>query len=150
MLVFHPSFGQMPFLQPPTWSIECPYELLIFYLLRKLFFITSMFTLVLEVFGCACYPLLRPHSSYKLNPRSKQCIFVGYSLSHKGYKYFDPVFEKTYLSRHVVFNESHFPFQRSPPCSSSPISFSSSIVSSFPFSAWFFSIIFPCSYIFLT
>jgi histone deacetylase 1/2 len=33
----------------------------------------------LRVFGCACWPNLRPYNSRKLAFRSKQCVFLGYS-----------------------------------------------------------------------
>jgi hypothetical protein len=42
-----------------------------------------------------------------LEYRSKPCIFLGYH--HAGYKCLDPVTNKVYLSRHVVFNEDSFP-----------------------------------------
>jgi hypothetical protein len=61
----------------------------------------------LRVFGCLCYPLLRPYGLHKLEYRSKPCIFLGYH--HAGYKCLDPVTNKVYLSRHVVFNEASFP-----------------------------------------
>jgi len=61
----------------------------------------------LRVFGCLCYPLLRPYGLHKLEYRSKPCIFLGYH--HAGYKCLDPVTNKVYLSRHVVFNEDSFP-----------------------------------------
>jgi transposase InsO family protein len=61
----------------------------------------------LWVFGCKCYPLLRPHGLHKLEYRSKPCIFLGYH--HAGYKCMDPITNKVYLSRHVVFDESTFP-----------------------------------------
>jgi transposase InsO family protein len=61
----------------------------------------------LRVFGCLCYPLLRPYDLHKLEYRSKPCIFLGYH--HAGYKCLDPVTNKVYLSRHVVFNEDSFP-----------------------------------------
>ena len=62
---------------------------------------------VLRVFGCKCYPLLRPYGLSKLEYRSKPCIFLGYS--HAGYKCLDLDSNKVYLSCHVVFDENSFP-----------------------------------------
>lgn len=39
----------------------------------------------LRVFGCACYPFLRPYNTSKFQLRSSKCIFVGYNSTHKGY-----------------------------------------------------------------
>jgi hypothetical protein len=61
----------------------------------------------LRVFGCLCYNFLRPYASHKLEYRSKPCIFLGYQFA--GYKCLDPVTNKVYLSRHVIFNEDFFP-----------------------------------------
>ena len=63
----------------------------------------------LRTFGCACYPLLRPYTKHKLAFRSKQCIFLGYSSQHHGYRCLDPVSQKIYISRNVVFDELNFP-----------------------------------------
>jgi len=65
----------------------------------------------LRVFGCAVWPNLRPYNARKLEFRSKQCIFLGYSTLHKGYKCLDPHQERMYISRDVVFDEHVFPFQ---------------------------------------
>jgi len=35
----------------------------------------------LRSFGCLCYPWLRPYTAHKLDPQSKPCIFLGYSLT---------------------------------------------------------------------
>lgn len=65
----------------------------------------------LKVFGCACWPNLRPYNTQKLNFRSKECVFVGYSANHKGYKCLDRESGRIYISRDVVFDENIFPFQ---------------------------------------
>ena len=63
-----------------------------------------------KVFGCACYPLLRPYNSHKFNLRSTQCIFLGYATNAKGYLCLDPKSNRLYTSRHVIFDENTFPF----------------------------------------
>jgi histone deacetylase 1/2 len=64
----------------------------------------------LKVFGCACWPHLRPYNSRKLEFRSKQCVFLGYSSMHKGYKCLHIPSNRVYISRDVVFDENLFPF----------------------------------------
>ena len=63
----------------------------------------------LKVFGCACYPHLRPYSSHKLDHRTKECIFIGYSTSSKGYLCLDPSSHHLCTSRNVLFNKTKFP-----------------------------------------
>jgi len=65
----------------------------------------------LRVFGCACWPYLRPYNKHKMDFRSKTCIFIGYSIGHRGYKCLDVSTGKIYVSRHVVFDESLFPYE---------------------------------------
>lgn len=38
---------------------------------------------------------------------------MGYSDRHKGYKCFHPPTQKKFISRHVVFDETNFPFKKS-------------------------------------
>ncbi|XP_057734619.1 uncharacterized protein LOC130950078 [Arachis stenosperma] len=40
----------------------------------------------LRVFGCLCYPHLRPYNHNKLQFRSEPAVFLGYGNWHKGYK----------------------------------------------------------------
>ena len=63
----------------------------------------------LKIFGCTCYPLLRPCNSHKLAYRSKQCIFLGYNSNKKGYRCLDHTTNLVYISRHVIFYETSFP-----------------------------------------
>jgi hypothetical protein len=78
-----------------------------------------------KVFGCACYPLLRPYSSHKFSLCSTQCVFLGYASNAKGYLCLDLNTNRLYTSRHVVFDENSFPFHDISP-SPSPSSSSSS------------------------
>ncbi|KAI9162012.1 hypothetical protein LWI28_022900 [Acer negundo] len=62
------------------------------------------------VFGCLCYLWLRPYTSHKLQPRSRPCVFVGYSNEHNAYLCLDQSTSRVFVSRHVVFVEHNFPF----------------------------------------
>lgn len=76
----------------------------------------------LHVFGCLCFPNLRPYNTHKLQYRSTPCTFLGYSSLHKGYRCQDS-FGRMYVICHVTFHETIFPFKAvssKPPCSSSP------------------------------
>ncbi|KAG8499958.1 hypothetical protein CXB51_006541 [Gossypium anomalum] len=71
----------------------------------------------LRVFGCCCFPFLRPFLKHKLEFWSQPCTFLGYSSQHKGYYCLTPD-GKVVVSRHVVFDESRFMFSASPAISS--------------------------------
>jgi hypothetical protein len=59
---------------------------------------------------CCTYFFLRPHEKHsKLSSRSAICIFLGYGEGKKRYRCFNPITQKIYVSRHVVFLE-HIPF----------------------------------------
>ncbi|KAJ1699274.1 hypothetical protein LUZ63_007786 [Rhynchospora breviuscula] len=74
----------------------------------------------LKVIGCACYPLLRPYNTNKLQPRSDLCVFMGYSTQHKGYRCLHLPSQRVYISRHVTFNENIFPFTQTVPTNTEP------------------------------
>ena len=66
-----------------------------------------------------------------MTTQSAPCVFLGYSLKHKGYRY-DPVVRRVYISRDVTFDEST-PFYASP---SSTVSLSPFVSLSFLFPAY--------------
>jgi hypothetical protein len=62
-----------------------------------------------RVFDCTCF-VLRPYvERSKLSSRSAICVFLGYGEGKKGYRCFDPITQKLYVSHHVVFLK-HTPF----------------------------------------
>jgi hypothetical protein len=75
-------------------------------------FHTQQNYLSLRVFGCACWSNLRPYNQHKLQFRSKQCVFPGYSTQHKGFKCLDVSEGHVYISRDVVFDEITYPFSK--------------------------------------
>jgi len=58
----------------------------------------------LRVFGCQCFPHLRPYNPHKMDFRSTPFTFLGYSTPHHGYRCFDHAIERLYIARHVRFN----------------------------------------------
>jgi hypothetical protein len=68
----------------------------------------------LRVFGCACYPNIISTAPHKFAPRSTRCVFLGYSVDHKGYRCLDLSTDCLIVSRHVVFDEDSFPLAASP------------------------------------
>uniref|UniRef100_A0A803PCL0 Uncharacterized protein n=1 Tax=Cannabis sativa TaxID=3483 RepID=A0A803PCL0_CANSA len=88
---------------------------------------------LLRVFGCQCFPFLRPYNHHKLEFRSSPYIFRGYSSKHKGYLYLQPTSGRLFVTHHVIFNESCFPFATAT-APSPPSQKPHSMITSLPFS----------------
>lgn len=56
-----------------------------------------------------CYPWFKPYNQSKVQPKSKPCIFLGYSSSKSAYKCFDAATNRLFYSRHVKFVENILP-----------------------------------------
>lgn len=59
----------------------------------------------LRIFGYPTYVHISSKDRSKLDPKSKQCIFIGYNKGVKGYKSWDLVKRKVVVSIDVVFNK---------------------------------------------
>ena len=60
----------------------------------------------LKTFGCKCYAHIPKQNRTKLEPKAKECIFVGYPSESKAYRVYDPVDKRLFVSRDVSFLEN--------------------------------------------
>jgi hypothetical protein len=88
--------------------------------LERLYQIKPGYSL-LRIFGCACWPNLLPYNQRKLVFCSKECVFLGYSNMHKGFKFLDVSTYRIYISRDVVFDENIFSFAKLHPNASAKL-----------------------------
>ncbi|KAI5350770.1 hypothetical protein L3X38_003661 [Prunus dulcis] len=58
----------------------------------------------LSIFGSLCYVLVPSELRRKLEPKSVKGVFVGYATCEKGYRIFDPISKKLFLSRDIIFD----------------------------------------------
>ncbi|RVW77356.1 Retrovirus-related Pol polyprotein from transposon TNT 1-94 [Vitis vinifera] len=67
--------------------------------------------LTLGVFGCIAFVHVYSQHRDKLDPRAIKCVFLGYSSTQKGYKCYNPLGRKFYISIDVTFieNKPFFP-----------------------------------------
>jgi hypothetical protein len=106
-LPFEPVTGLRAFTLPPTSSTSYPQR-------RSQTphptFGTTPSYAHLWVFRCACYPNISATAPHKLAPHSCRFVFLEYSSDHKGYRCLDLTTNHLLISRHVIFDESSFPF----------------------------------------
>ncbi|XP_010422526.1 PREDICTED: uncharacterized protein LOC104707795 [Camelina sativa] len=66
----------------------------------------------LRVFGCVCFFLIPGEQRTKLDAKSTKCMFIGYAISQKGYKCYDPTTSCLLVSRDVKFMENAGYFEK--------------------------------------
>ena len=60
-----------------------------------------------KVFGCLAYVHVPSQKRQKLDDNSMKCIFIGYSIESKAYRFYDPLTKRLVVSRDVVFDEQN-------------------------------------------
>lgn len=60
----------------------------------------------LRVFGCSCFVLVLGEQRKKLEAKSTKVMFIGYSPTQKGYKCYDPVTRRVFVSGDVKFMDT--------------------------------------------
>ena len=66
----------------------------------------------LKVFGYLCFVSTFKRNRHKFMPRAHKSVFIGYSLSQKGYKIYNLKTKEVIVSKDVVFFEHHFPYHQ--------------------------------------
>ena len=82
----------------------------------------------LKTFSCACYAYLRPYNKHKFQPRSVECVFLGYPPLSKGYLCLDPTTNTMYTTCYALLDENVFPFAQKSGLTNPYIPFSNSSI----------------------
>lgn len=64
----------------------------------------------MKVFGCLSFSTNPSFSTDKFTHKAVPCVFIGYPPLTKGFKLFNLLTNKEFISRDVVFHETNFPF----------------------------------------
>jgi hypothetical protein len=59
----------------------------------------------MKVFGCIAYEHVPKEKRSKLDDKSVKCIFIGYSIEARSYRFFYPQAKKLIIRKDVVFDE---------------------------------------------
>ena len=58
-----------------------------------------------RIFGCVAFVHLHKNQRTKLDPCAVRCLFLGYGVHKKGYRCYDPIAKRTYITMDVTFLE---------------------------------------------
>lgn len=61
-----------------------------------------------HLFGCLVFSCLHDYAPHKLAPRSRFCVFIGYSISHHSFRCLDCLTHQVFISRHAIFYDLSF------------------------------------------
>ena len=64
-----------------------------------------------KVFGSHTYMFIPPEQRQdKLSPKAEEMVFIGYEPNTKGYRFWSTARHRVFISTHVLFDETIFPF----------------------------------------
>lgn len=66
---------------------------------------TPLFPCSLKTFSCICYLHVPKSNRSKLDHKALKCVFLGYRVDKKGYKYYHPLTHCKFVSRDATFFE---------------------------------------------
>lgn len=107
--IYLQNFGFMRFPLLCILLIGCPIKILKICLLPKSCFKNLPLIFIYNLL-VVCYPWISPYTNSKLDHRYVPCIFLSYLPTQSGFRCYDPVADKFYLFRHVMFKNNSFPF----------------------------------------
>ena len=68
----------------------------------------SVLNLIPKIFGCIVYVHLQKEFRSKLDSRAEKCVFLGVGQNQKGFKCYNPITQKFYISMDVTFLEHEY------------------------------------------
>ena len=66
-----------------------------------------------KIFGCTSFAHVHSHNKGKLDRCAIKCVSIGYSSTQKGYKCYNPLSKKLYITTYVTFTETKPHFSKS-------------------------------------
>ncbi len=63
----------------------------------------------LRVWGCAAYVHVQKDKRVGIGAHMEKCVFIGYPMGYKGWKFYNPVTKCVVISECAEFDERYFP-----------------------------------------
>ena len=63
----------------------------------------------LRVWGCTAYVHVQKDKQTGIGAHMEKCVFIGYPIGFKGWKFFNPTTNKVVISERAEFDERFFP-----------------------------------------
>jgi len=63
-----------------------------------------------RVFGCSVFVHIPKANRTKFDPCAEKCVFVGYATHQKGYRCYNPITHRVYVTMDCDFLESEYFF----------------------------------------